>query len=85
MPQARRPCRRPPRSTVPTWTTWRPAGQATSFDSGAPFFLARYPDPQAWAGLPLEQRLAGWPAPARACGQVLNFLGVLHRPSAAGL
>ena len=32
-----------------------------SFDSGARCFLARYPDPQAWAGLPLEARLAALP------------------------
>ena len=29
-----------------------------TFDSGARCFLARYPDPQEWAALPLEQRLA---------------------------
>ena len=30
-----------------------------TFDSGARCFLARFPDPQAWAGLPLAARLAG--------------------------
>jgi hypothetical protein len=32
-----------------------------TFDSGARCFLARYPDPQAWARLPLERRLADTP------------------------
>ena len=43
----------------------RGAGNKT-FDSGARCFLARYPDPQAWAGLPLG---GGWPAPARTCSR----------------
>ena len=30
-----------------------------TFDSGARCFLARFPDPQAWADLPLAARLAG--------------------------
>jgi integrase len=30
-----------------------------TFDSGARCFLARFPEPQAWAGLPLAARLAG--------------------------
>src|SRR5437763_9339656 len=29
-----------------------------TFDSGARCFLARFPEPQAWAGLPLATRLA---------------------------
>jgi hypothetical protein len=43
-----------------------------TFESGARCFLARFPDPQAWAGQPLAARLAGtrpqlqpgWPPPA---------------------
>ncbi|MGH3160259.1 MAG: tyrosine-type recombinase/integrase [Streptosporangiaceae bacterium] len=46
-----------------------------SFDSGARCFLARYPDPQAWAGLPLEARLAGTRPQLQP---LLNFL-MLHR------
>jgi integrase len=38
--------------------TARGAGNKT-FESGARCFLARFPDPQAWAGLPLASRLAG--------------------------
>jgi len=45
-----------------------------TFDSGARCFLARYPDPQAWADLPLEQRLAGTRPHLQP---VLNFL-MLH-------
>ena len=45
-----------------------------TFDSGARCFLARYPDPRAWAGLPLEQRLAGTRPHLQP---VLNFL-MLH-------
>jgi hypothetical protein len=45
-----------------------------TFDSGARCFLARYPDPRAWAGLPLEQRLAGTRPRLQP---VLNFL-MLH-------
>jgi site-specific recombinase XerD len=45
-----------------------------TFDSGARCFLARYPDPQAWAGLPLEQRLASTRPHLQP---VLNFL-MLH-------
>ena len=51
----------------------RGAGNKT-FDSGARCFLARYPDLQAWAGLPLEQRLAGTRPHLQP---VLNFL-MLH-------
>jgi site-specific recombinase XerD len=46
-----------------------------TFDSGARCFLARYPDPQAWAGLPLDQRLAGTRPHLQP---LLNFL-MLHR------
>jgi len=46
-----------------------------TFDSGARSFLARYPDPQAWAGLPLDQRLAGTRPHLQP---LLNFL-MLHR------
>src|SRR5215472_12727154 len=42
-----------------------------TFDSGARCFLARYPDPQAWASLPLEQRLASTRPHLQP---VLNFL-----------
>jgi site-specific recombinase XerD len=45
-----------------------------TFDSGARCFLARYPDPQEWAGLPLEQRLASTRPHLQP---VLNFL-MLH-------
>ena len=45
-----------------------------TFDSGARCFLARYPDPQAWADLPLEQRLASTRPHLQP---VLNFL-MLH-------
>src|SRR5438034_5334736 len=40
------------------WLAARGVGNKT-FDSGARCFLARFPDPQAWAGLPLAARLAG--------------------------
>ena len=46
----------------------------TTFDSGARCFLARYPDPQAWAGLPLAARLAGTRPHLQP---LLNFL-MLH-------
>lgn len=39
------------------WLATRGVGNRT-FLSGARGFLVRYPDPQAWAGLPLERRLA---------------------------
>jgi site-specific recombinase XerD len=52
----------------------RGAGNKT-FDSGARCFLARFPDPQAWADLPLEQRLAGTRPQLQP---LLNFL-MLHR------
>src|SRR5271157_1484046 len=40
------------------WLAARGVGNHT-FDSGARCFLARFPDPQDWAGLPLAARLAG--------------------------
>jgi len=46
-----------------------------TFDSSARCFLARYPDPQAWAGLPLAARLAGTRPQLQP---LLNFL-MLHR------
>ena len=46
-----------------------------TFDSGARCFLARFPDPQAWAGLPLTARLAGTRPHLQP---LLNFL-MLHR------
>src|SRR2546430_3671111 len=55
------------------WLAARGVGNK-SFDSGARCFLARYPDPQAWAGLPLEQRLASTRPHLQP---VLNFL-MLH-------
>src|SRR5215469_7518007 len=45
-----------------------------TFDSGARCFLARFPDPQAWAGLPLAARLAGTRPHLQP---LLNFL-MLH-------
>src|SRR5258707_4873705 len=51
----------------------RGAGNKT-FDSGARCFLARYPDPQAWAELPLGARLTGTRPHLQP---VLNFL-MLH-------
>jgi len=51
----------------------RGAGNKT-FDSGARCFLARFPDPQAWAGLPLAARLAGTRPQLQP---LLNFL-MLH-------
>ena len=45
-----------------------------TFDSGARCFLARFPDPQAWAGLPLAARLAGTRPQLQP---LLNFL-MLH-------
>jgi len=56
------------------WLSVRGIGNQTS-DSGARCFLARYPDPQAWAGLPLETRLAGTRPHLQS---LLNFL-MLHR------
>ena len=52
----------------------RSVGNKT-FDSGARCFLARFPEPQAWADLPLEQRLAGTRPQLQP---LLNFL-MLHR------
>ena len=54
------------------WLAARGVGNKT-FDSGARCFLARYPDPQAWAGLPLGPA-GGHPA---ALQPLLNFL-MLH-------
>ena len=45
-----------------------------TFDSGARCFLARFPGPQAWAGLPLAARLAGTRPQLQP---LLNFL-MLH-------
>src|SRR6516164_4548952 len=45
-----------------------------TFDSGARCFLARFPDPQAWADLPLAARLAGTRPQLQP---LLNFL-MLH-------
>ena len=45
-----------------------------TFDCGARCFLARFPDPQAWAGLPLAARLAGTRPQLQP---LLNFL-MLH-------
>jgi site-specific recombinase XerD len=56
------------------WLAARGVGSHT-FDSGARCFLARYPDPQAWAELPLGARLAGTRPHLQP---LLNFL-MLHR------
>jgi site-specific recombinase XerD len=69
-----------PRQAVPVydaylgWLASRGVGSHT-FDSGARCFLARYPDPQAWAELPLGARLAGTRPHLQP---LLNFL-MLHR------
>ena len=55
------------------WLAARGVGSHT-FDSGARCFLARFPDPQAWAGLPLAARLAGTRPHLQP---LLNFL-MLH-------
>ena len=55
------------------WLAARGVGSKT-FDSGARCFLARFPDPQAWAGLPLAARLAGTRPHLQP---LLNFL-MLH-------
>ena len=55
------------------WLAARGVGNKT-FDSGARCFLARLPDPQAWAGLPLAARLAGTRPQLQP---LLNFL-MLH-------
>ena len=47
------------------WLAARGVGSHT-FDSGARCFLARFPDPQAWAVQPLAARLA---APGRTCSR----------------
>ena len=38
-----------------------------TFDCGARCFLARFPDPQAWAAPAAGRR--GWPAPGRTCSR----------------
>ena len=55
------------------WLAARGVGSHT-FDSGARCFLARFPDPQAWAGQPLAARLAGTRPHLQP---LLNFL-MLH-------
>ena len=55
------------------WLGARGVGNKT-FDSGARCFLARFPGPQAWAGLPLAARLAGTRPQLQP---LLNFL-MLH-------
>jgi site-specific recombinase XerD len=55
------------------WLAARGVGNHT-FDSGARCFLARFPDPQAWAALPLAARLAGTRPHLQP---LLNFL-MLH-------
>ena len=55
------------------WLAARGVGNKT-FDSGARCFLARFPDPQAWADLPLAARLAGTRPQLQP---LLNFL-MLH-------
>src|SRR6266446_4004024 len=55
------------------WLAARGVGNHT-FDSGARCFLARFPDPQDWAGLPLTARLAGTRPQLQP---LLNFL-MLH-------
>src|SRR5713101_3062554 len=56
------------------WLAARGVGNHT-FDSGARCFLARFPDPQAWAALPLAARLASTRPHLQP---LLNFL-MLHR------
>src|SRR5258708_22578508 len=56
------------------WLAARGVGNHT-FDSGARCFLARFPDPQAWAAQPLAARLAGTRPHLQP---LLNFL-MLHR------
>src|SRR5216683_4202121 len=56
------------------WLAARGVGNH-SFDSGARCFLARFPDPQAWAAQPLAGRLAGTRPHLQP---LLNFL-MLHR------
>src|SRR5712691_8485705 len=55
------------------WLAARGVGNKT-FDSGARCFLARFPDPQGWAALPLAARLAGTRPHLQP---LLNFL-MLH-------
>ena len=55
------------------WLAARGVGNK-SFDSGARCFLARFPDPQAWAAQPLAARLAGTRPQLQP---LLNFL-MLH-------
>ena len=56
------------------WLAARGVGNKT-FESGARSFLARFPDPQDWAGLALPARLAGTRPHLQP---LLNFL-MLHR------
>jgi len=68
----------PPRA-VPIYDAYRAclAGRGVgnkTFESGARCFLARFPDPQAWADLPLAERLAGTRPHLQP---LLNFL-MLH-------
>jgi len=77
MPPAKTPV--PPRAAplydaYRGWLAARGVGNK-SFDSGARCFLARFPDPQAWAAQPLTARLAGTRPQLQP---LLNFL-MLHR------
>ena len=62
------------------WLAARGVGSHT-FDSGARCFLARFPDPQAWAGQPLAARLRQHPAAPAAAAELLDAA----RPPAARL
>ena len=75
MRRSRRRCRRRPPiyDTYLGWLAARGVGNK-SFDSGARCFLARFPDPQAWAAQPLPARLAGTRPQLQP---LLNFL-MLH-------
>jgi hypothetical protein len=53
------------------WLAARGVGNKT-FYGGARSFLARFPDPQAWARLPLEQRHPRHHCPAAAVPQFLD-------------
>ena len=52
-----------------------------TFDSGARCFLARFPDPQAWAGLPLAAAAGRYPSAPAAAAELLDAA----RPLAAWL
>ena len=81
--RSRRPCRRRPPPIYDAYLDClaaRGVGNKT-FDSGARCFLARYPDPQAWAGL-AAGAAAGRHPPAPAAAAELPDAA---RPSAAGL